>query len=86
MQEYELICDTGDWKVIYHNEAQEYIFIDNETKEFRHLLLVAKLTYSTNDTITQNEIDTLFDNYCYCEKVLDDRIECYWFKEYINEL
>lgn len=85
MQEYELICNTGEWKVIYHNEAQQYMYIDNETKEFRYLQLVAKLTYSIFDTLKDN-IDTLFNNFCYCETVLDDKIESYWFKEYVNEL
>ena len=85
MQEYELICDTGEWKVIYHNETQQYMYIDNETKEFKHLQLVAELTYSINDTLN-NDIDTLFNNYCYCETVNNDTIKCYWFKEYTNEL
>ena len=80
MQENELIIDALDWKVIYHNEAREYMLIDKNTGEFAWLDCIAQLTYSINDTPSEY-VDTLFDNGCCGEKVFDDHITFYWFKE-----
>lgn len=80
MQEYELIIDTLDWKVIYHNEAGEYMLIDKNTGKSTWLDCIAQLTYSINDTPT-DDFDTLFDNDCCGEKVFDDHITFYWFKK-----
>lgn len=78
--EYKTIIDALDWRVIYHNDAREYMLIDKNTNEFFYLDLVAKLTYSINDTPT-DEFDTLFNNDCCGECVYEDRIEFLWFKE-----
>ena len=59
MQEYELIIDALDWKVIYHNEAGEYMLIDKNTNEYYYLDCIAQLTYSINATPT-DDFDTLF--------------------------
>ena len=80
MQENELIIDALDWKVIYHNEAREYMLINKNTGEFAWLDCIAQLTYSINDTPSEY-VDTLFDNDCCGEKVFDDHITFYWFKE-----
>lgn len=80
MQENELIIDALDWKVIYHNDAREYVLIDKNTNEYYYLDCIAQLTYSINDTPT-DEFDTLFDNDCCGEKVFDDHITFYWFKK-----
>ena len=80
MQESELIIDALDWKVIYHNEAGEYMIIDKNTDEYAWLDCIAQLTYSINDTPSEY-VDTLFDNDCCGEKVFDDHITFYWFKE-----
>ena len=81
MQEYELIIDALDWKVIYHNEAREYMIIDKNTGEYNWLDCIAQLTYSINTTPI-DDIDTLFDNdWCGEKKVFDDHITFYWFKE-----
>ena len=80
MQENELIIDALDWKVIYHNEAREYMLIDKNTNEYYYLDCIAQLTYSINDTPT-DEFDTLFNNDCCGEKVFDDHITFYSFKE-----
>lgn len=80
MQEYELIIDALDWRVIYHNDAREYLLIDNNTNEFFYLDLVATLTYSINAR-PLDEFDTLFNNDCCGERVFDDHITFYWFKE-----
>ena len=61
MQENELIIDALDWKVIYHNDAREYGFIDKNTNEYYYLDCIAQLTYTINDTPT-DEFDTLFNN------------------------
>lgn len=80
MHEYETIIDALDWKVIYHNEAREYIIVDKNTGFFALLDCIARLTYNINNTPT-DEFDTLFNN-DYCgEKVFDDHITFYWFKE-----
>ena len=80
MQENELIIDALDWKVIYHNEAREYMLIDKNTGEYAWLDCIAQLTYGVNDTPSEY-VDTLFDNDCCGEKVFDDHITFYWFKE-----
>lgn len=80
MQEYELIIDTLDWKVIYHNETREYVLIDKNTNEYYYLDCIAQLTYSINATPT-DDFDTLFNNDCCGEKVFDDHITFYWFKK-----
>ena len=77
----ELIIDALDWKVIYDHEMHEYLLNDiGYTNSFYPLDLVAKLTYSINDTPT-DEFDTLFDNDCCGERVCEDHIEFLWFKE-----
>ena len=80
MQENELIIDALDWKVIYHNDAREYMLIDKNTNEYYYLDCIAQLTYSIDDTPT-DEFDTLFNNDCCGEKVFDDHITFYWFKK-----
>ena len=80
MQENELIIDALDWKVIYHNDAREYVLIDKNTNEYYYLDCIAQLTYTINDTPT-DEFDTLFNNDCCGEKVFDDHITFYWFKK-----
>ncbi len=80
MQENELIIDALDWKVIYYNEAKEYMLIDKNTGEYVWLDCIVQLTYSINDTPSEY-VDTLFDNDCCGEKVFDDHITFYWFKE-----
>ena len=80
MQESELIIDALDWKVIYYNGAREYVLIDKNTGEYAWLDCIAQLTYSINDTPSEY-VDTLFDNDCCGEKVFDDHITFYWFKE-----
>lgn len=80
MQESELIIDTLDWKVIYHNEAREYMLIDKNTNEYFYLDCIAQLNYSINNTPSEY-VDTLFDNDWCGEKVFDDHITFYWFKE-----
>ena len=80
MQENELIIDTLDWKVIYHNDAREYMLIDKNTNEYYYLDCIAQLTYTINNTPT-DEFDTLFNNDCCGEKVFDDHITFYWFKK-----
>lgn len=73
----DTIIDALDWQVIYDNE---YLLLDKNTTTTYPLDLVAKLTYSINDTPT-DEFDTLFDNDCCGERVCDDHIEFLWFKE-----
>ena len=80
MQENELIIDALDWKVIYHNDAREYVLIDKNTNEYYYLDCIAQLTYSINDTPSEY-VDTLFNNDCCGEKVFDDHITFYWFKK-----
>ena len=80
MQENELIIDALDWKVIYHNDTREYMLIDKNTNEYYYLDCIAQLTYTINDTPT-DEFDTLFNNDCCGEKVFDDHITFYWFKK-----
>ena len=80
MQENELIIDALDWKVVYDHELHEYLLIDRNTGEYYYLDCIARLTYSIN-TEPLNEFDTLFDNDCCGEKVFDDHITFYWFKE-----
>ena len=80
MQENELIIDALDWKVIYHNDEREYMLIDKNTNEYYYLDCIAQLTYTINDTPT-DEFDTLFNNDCCGEKVFDDHITFYWFKK-----
>ena len=80
MQENELIIDALDWKVIYHNDAREYMLIDKNTNEYYYLDCIAQLTYSINDTPSEY-VDTLFNNDCCGEKVFDDHITFYWFKK-----
>jgi hypothetical protein len=82
MQDYELIIDALDWKLIYHNEAREYMCVDKNTGTFVLLDCIAQLTYDINNTPT-DEFDTLFNNDCCGEKVFDDHITFYWFKERI---
>ena len=73
----DIIIDALDWQVIYDNE---YLLLDKNTNTTYPLDLVAKLNYSINDTPT-DEFDTLFNNDCCGERVCDDHIEFYWFKE-----
>lgn len=80
MQEIEIILDGGDWGVIYNHKTATYTLVDDNTKETTELRLIATLTYTIFDQ-PQGEIDTLFDNYCCGERVTDDNIIYYWFKE-----
>lgn len=80
MQKNELIIDALDWRVVYSHVLREYFLIDKNIDECYCLDCIAQLTYSINDTPT-DEFDTLFDNDCCGEKVFDDHITFYWFKE-----
>ena len=80
MQKDELIIDALDWKVVYDNELHEYLLLDKNTNECYYLDCVAQLTYSIN-VKPLDEFDTIFDNDCCGEKVFDDHITFYWFKE-----
>lgn len=82
MQNRELILDYDEFKVFYDHLHKEYVFYDPVEDEMISLQLIATLDYLIDEEPWWViDLDTLFDNFCCGERVTDDNIIYYWFKE-----
>lgn len=82
MQESNLILDYEDWAVYYNHFSNSFVWVDKITREWRYVELVATLHYDINSKPYDYAILTMFDDCC-CggERVTDNEIIYYWFKE-----
>lgn len=83
MQENELILDYEEFSVCYDSESRSYIYTNKETKEKRLVEPIAILTYDINTKMQWfADFEQIFlETFCSGEKVTDDEIIYWWFKE-----
>lgn len=82
MQTNELILDCDDFKVWYDHLNQNYVF-QSEHNDPILVELIATLKYDINAKMQWfADFDQIFlESYCSGERVTDDNIIYYWFKE-----
>lgn len=66
--------------VCYSMSDNEYYLLYNKTKKSKPLICINTLCCDINN-LPQQEIDTLFDNDYFIERVTSEYIVYYWFKE-----